>query len=208
MSGIVEHFLAGTQFHHLTAVKHRDPVGHIGHNAQVMGDEDDGVAEFLLQILDQLQDLRLNGHVQSSGRLVADQNFRLAGQGDGDNDTLAHTAGILEGVIVEPGLRIGNAHLLHQHQGALSRLQLRTVLVLEDNGGDLLADGDDGVQGGHGILEHGCDLAAADLRPVLGIPDLGQVDDAGAVEHILGLVQVFDPEDHLVEHGIAHLVAA
>ena len=43
-----------------------------------------------------LQNLSLDRNVQRSGRLVADKNLRLAGQCDCDNDTLSHTAGILE----------------------------------------------------------------------------------------------------------------
>ena len=80
MAGIVEHFLAGTQFHNLAAVQNGNTVSNIGNNTQVMGDKYDGVVEFLLQVLQQLQDLCLNGNVQRSGGFVTDQNLGLAGK--------------------------------------------------------------------------------------------------------------------------------
>ena len=156
-----------------------------------------------MQILDQLEDLGLDGHVQGGGGLVADQDLGLAGQGDGDHDALAHTAGILEGIVVKPGGGVGDAHLVHQVQRAVAGLHLGAVLVLEDHGGDLLPDGDDGVQGGHGVLEHGGNPAAPDLAPVLGVLHVGQVQNAGAVELLRRLVQVLHPEGHVVKDGVA-----
>ena len=98
-----------------------------------------GVAELLLQVLDELQDLGLNGHVQSGGGLVADQDLGLAGQGNGDHNSLPHTAGVLEGVIIKPVLGIGDTPLLHQLQGTHPGFRLGAVLVLQDDGGNLLS---------------------------------------------------------------------
>ena len=205
MLGIVEHFLGSTHFHHLTAVKHSHTVSHIGDNTQVVGDEHNGVTKFLLQILDQLQDLRLNSNVQRSSRLVTNQDLRLTGQGDSDNNTLTHTAGVLEGIIVKTVFRIGNTHLTHHNHSATTGFALGAVLVLQDHGSDLLTNGNDGVQGGHGILEYGSDLAAADLGPVLGILDLSQVYKACAVQIGIIAVQVFHTEYDLVKHLISLL---
>ena len=59
--GIVEDLLAGTDLNNLTAIQNGNTVSNVGNNTQVMSDENDGVVEFLLQILDQLQNLCLNG---------------------------------------------------------------------------------------------------------------------------------------------------
>ena len=65
-----------------------------------------------LQVFDKLQNLGLDGHVQRGGGLIADQDFRLAGQGNGDNNTLAHTAGILDNHIVGDSFAPRNPYCL------------------------------------------------------------------------------------------------
>ena len=207
VAGIVEDLLRRAQLHDLSGVQHRHTVGHIGHDAQVMGDEDDGVFELLLQVLDELEDLRLDGHVQGRGGLVADEDLWLAGQCDGDDDALAHTAGVLEGVVIEAGLGVGNSHLVHELHGPAAGLHLGAVLVLEDDGGDLLADGDDGVEAGHGVLEDGGDALTADLAPLLGVLHQGQVQHTVAMEAVGRLVQVLHPAGDVGEDRVALFVA-
>ena len=189
VTGLVENLLHGAHLHDLTAIEDGHTLGNVGNNAQVMGDIHGGEAQLVLQILDEPDDLSLNGHVQSGGGLVTDQDLGLAGQGDGDNDTLTHTAGVLEGVVIKPLLGVRDADLGHDVDGALPGLGIGALLVLLNDGHDLLADGDDRVQGGHGILEHGGDPAAADLLPVVGVLHLGAVDDGVAVNLVLFLVQ-------------------
>ncbi len=56
----------------------------------------------------QIEDLRLDGDVQRGGRLVGDQEFRLAGQCDGNGNPLAHAAGQLMRILVQAFCRQGN----------------------------------------------------------------------------------------------------
>ena len=58
-----------------------------------MRDEQHGEPEGLLQVLDQVQHLRLHRHVQRRDRLVRDDEFRLDGERAGDADALALAAG-------------------------------------------------------------------------------------------------------------------
>jgi hypothetical protein len=44
-------------------------------DAQVMGDEQIGQVELLLELTEQIQDLRLNGHVKRRHRLVGDDQL-------------------------------------------------------------------------------------------------------------------------------------
>ena len=74
-----------------------------------MRDQDDGRAEPLLQIDDELQDLGLDRHVERSRRLVGDQHLRIAGERHRDHDALAHAAGQLMRVFLDALLRLGNA---------------------------------------------------------------------------------------------------
>ena len=73
------------------------PVAGLGDDREVVGDEDEGQAELLAQLLQQLQDLRLDHHVQGRRRLVADDDGRVAGQGHRDHRPLAHPARQLVG---------------------------------------------------------------------------------------------------------------
>ena len=58
----------------------------------------DGRAHPALEVAHQLQDLRLDGDVERGGRLIGDQQLRIAGQRDGDHDPLAHAARKLVGI--------------------------------------------------------------------------------------------------------------
>ena len=84
---------------HPAAVHHDHPVGHLGDHAHVVGDEDDGGAGFLLQVADQLEDLRLHGDVERRGRLVGDEHLGAAGERHRDHHPLAHAAGQLVRVL-------------------------------------------------------------------------------------------------------------
>ena len=75
------------------------------------------ISKSLLQRLHQLEDLRLDGHIQRRGRLVGDQQAGVAGQGHGDHGALAHAAGQLVRVLADALLRGGDAHLLQHLDG-------------------------------------------------------------------------------------------
>ena len=63
----------------------------------------------VLQVLKQVQNLRLDGHVQRGSRLVGDDELGRAGQGHGDHDALAHTAGQLVGIHRVDAFLVGDA---------------------------------------------------------------------------------------------------
>jgi hypothetical protein len=58
-------------------VHHHHLVGHVFDHGQIVRDEDVGQAQLILQILQQIQHLRLHRHVQRRNGFVADQDFRL-----------------------------------------------------------------------------------------------------------------------------------
>ena len=64
-----------------------------------------------------MDDLRLHGHVQRRGRLVGDEQRRVHDQGHGDGGALAHAAGEMVWVLVDPLFRIGNADPAHHVDG-------------------------------------------------------------------------------------------
>ena len=101
-------------FHHLPTIHHHHTVGDARNHAQIMGDPNDRHAKFLLQILHQLNNLCLNGHIQRRGGLIGDQQVGLTGQGNGDHHPLAHPAGKLVGIVFHPFGGIRNADQFQQ----------------------------------------------------------------------------------------------
>ena len=116
------------------------------------------------EALDQVEDLRLDGHVERGGRLVGDQQLGVAGEGHGDHHALAHTAGELVRVVVDALLGGRDADQLQQLDGARSR-PARSVMFRCScsDFADLAADGQHRVERGHRVLEDHGDLVAADM---------------------------------------------
>ncbi len=73
-------------------IHHRDAMADMAHHGEIVGDEDVGEAEPLLQFLEQVHDLRLDRDVERRHRLVAEDQRRLQGQRAGDADALALSA--------------------------------------------------------------------------------------------------------------------
>ena len=73
-------------------VHDHDVVDHLGDDAEVVGDEHERRAGLLLELPDELEDLRLDRHVEGGRRLVGDEQLRLAGERHRDHDALAHAA--------------------------------------------------------------------------------------------------------------------
>src|SRR5258705_8932809 len=67
-------------------------VSHVLDNRQIVADEEQREAELPLQILQQVEDLRLDGDVERRDRLVADDQVRFCGKRPGDADALALAA--------------------------------------------------------------------------------------------------------------------
>ena len=118
-----------------------------------MRDEHDGRIDAVLQAAQQVEDLCLDRHVQRGGRLVGNDDLRIAGQRHGDHDALAHTAGQLVGVHRVDGLAVG----------ALLDVLLRLALALVqgDDLVDLGTDAEHRVQARHRLLEDHRDIVAA-----------------------------------------------
>ncbi|MGW7257134.1 hypothetical protein [Streptomyces sp. NPDC054834] len=74
---------------------HADAVRDVPYDGQVVGDEEVGRPQFLLQPLEQFQHPGLDRDVEGGDRLVQDEQFRLDGQGTGDADAPAPAAGEL-----------------------------------------------------------------------------------------------------------------
>ncbi len=144
--------------HDPAEVHHSDPVGDVAHDGQVVRDEDVGQPELVLQVLEQVDDLGLDRHVERRDRLVADDQLRAQRDGPGDTDALALAAGELVRIAVEVfRVQPDSGHqVLHLGLDTPGRLD---PLHLEGSRDDR-ADGVPGVQRGVGVLEDHLHLAA------------------------------------------------
>ena len=68
-------------------------MGQVLHNGQVVADEQQRQAELVLQVRQQVDDLRLDRDVERGDRLVADDQVRPGRERAGDADALALAAG-------------------------------------------------------------------------------------------------------------------
>ena len=176
--GVVEDLVGGAALAVRASVHDHDLVAHLGDDAQVVGDHDDGHAELLLELLHELEDLGLDGDVEGRGGLVGDQDVGLAGERHGDHDALAHAAGVLVRILLHALLGVVDAHEAQHLDGAVPRLPLVAVGVERDGLDELMPDGIGGVQRGHRILEDDRDLVAAHIAHDL----LARADELLAVE--------------------------
>ena len=103
--GIDEDLVDGPLLHDLAGVHDDHVVDHLGDHAEVVGDQHQRGARPLLDRLEQLQDLRLDRHVERGRRLVGDQQLRLARERHPDHHALAHAAGQLVRVLLRTPLR-------------------------------------------------------------------------------------------------------
>ena len=107
-------------------IHHDHAAAGLGHDAEIVRDQDHGGAGALLQLQHQVEDLRLDGHVERGGRLVGDQQRRIAGERGRDHHALAHAAGELVRIVVEPALGVGNLDQPQHLDGARARLRARS----------------------------------------------------------------------------------
>ncbi len=123
-------------------------------NAEVVRDEQDRHAAPSLQILEQLQDLRLHGDVERGGRFVGDKQVRLVGERHGDHHALPLPARKLVWIGAEPPGRVGNADFLEQLHDAVTDLGTPARSVQFEDLANLLLDGVERVERRHRLLEH------------------------------------------------------
>jgi len=206
----------GAALHHLAVVHDHDLLGHIGDDAEIVGDEQEGHAELLLQILDELEDLRLDRDVERGRGLVGDEEGGIAHERHRDHRALAQPARELERIGAQAPRWIGEPdeaqHLLDQRVGLL----LRHVAVEAERLGDLVADRVQRRERRHRLLEYDRDAAAADRAHRAAVaPELGDVGDRAAVVwaalHRIGEQDLAldlgdlgqDPHDRLRDDGLA-----
>jgi hypothetical protein len=155
-------------FHDFAGVHHCEPVAGIGHDAEVVRDQQHRHRQPLAQVHDEIEHLRLDGDIERGGGLVRDQQLGLAGERAGDHHALRHAAGELVRVVGEAAARVGYADQRQQLGGALSGCALGESSALLLFMGpycvhQLAPYGVHRRQRRHRLLEHHAGAAAAHL---------------------------------------------
>ena len=103
-------------FDDLAVAHHADRAGVVLGQPQIVGDEDDGHAHLLLQVVQQVEDLGLDGHVERRGGLVGNQQIGVVDQRHRNHDALQLSARELVRILPHAAFRLADAHALQQLQ--------------------------------------------------------------------------------------------
>ena len=124
-----QHLPGAARQHHLAGIQHHHPVTDPGNGAQIVADIDHGRAGLAVDVAQQLQNMRLRGHVQTGGGFVEQQHIGLAGQCHGDRHPLLLAARELMRVAGRNGFWLGQTHLAQQLGHAVGVLGRRQCTV-------------------------------------------------------------------------------
>ena len=166
MQWVAVEVLVGSNFHKRTQIHDADAIGNHLDDGKVVGDEQIRQVVLLLNIAKKVQNLSLNGHVESRNGLVGHDELRVNRKRAGDADTLTLAAGEL--------VRIALAVAGRKANDLEQLLRLLQALALAHLGMDKQRLADDvlhlhaGIKRSIWILEHHLHLGAQGANLLLG----------------------------------------
>ena len=145
--------LDGRLLDHLSSVHDDHPGAGLGDHCQIVGNQQHRQSQLLAKLLQQLEDLSLDGDIEGRGRLVGNQEIGFGSQRDSDHHPLSLSARELMGVVLETLARRRDGDQIQQPLGFQLGLPPRDTAMHPHGLGDLEADGKYRVQGRHRLLE-------------------------------------------------------
>ena len=192
--------VGGGELDKAAEVHHADTVGDMADDGEVVGDEHQREVEAILEVDEEVDDLRLDRHVERRDRLVGEDDGRLDGQRPGQADALALAAGELVRIAVGGvGGKPDEAEQLVYPSGdvvAVGRAAARPAGV-DERLGDQPAHAESRIETGVRVLED-----ELDASPVVHQIAPAQVGDVLAVEVDAPL------ERHEVDEGVGERALA
>ena len=134
-----ENVADGRRLHDPPGVHHLHAVAEPADHPQVVRDEHHRRAVVALKGLDEVEDLRLHGHVERGSGLVGDEEFGVGDQRHGDHHALTHSAAELVRVHAHPVLTVVNADFAQGGQRARHGVGLADPTVNQERLDDLVA---------------------------------------------------------------------
>ena len=162
---------------HLAEVHDGDAVADVLDDGQVVGDEHERQAVALLEVLEQVQHLGLDAHVEGRDRLVADDQRRVEHERAGDRDALALSTGELVWAAFGGPLRV-DADLLERPVDDRSALRFRPPLPDVEGFAHDVADAATRVERRDRVLEDHLHLRASGAHVLRA-----ERREIGALEH-------------------------
>src|SRR6266850_2708448 len=160
--GVVEQLPHRRLLDDLAGIHHGHPVTHLRDDAQVVRHEDQCHAGLPLDVLEEVEILRLDGDVEVRRGLVGDDDPRASGERDRPDDALAHAAAHLVGILAHSPLGRRDPDGAQEVVHALPQRAAPQLLVEEGGLRHLPEDGEERVQRRHGVLEDHGDPPAPD----------------------------------------------
>ena len=209
--GRLVELLSSPDLHDPPEVHHRDAVGNVSDDREVVRNEDVGEPEIVLKLCDEIHDLCLNRDVERRDRLVEHDHLRVERECPRDTDSLSLSTRELVGKAVSVlGTQAdGPKELLH----ATTALGATVELVDPKRLGDDLAHRHPRVQRRVRVLEDDLDvasdrthLAARKRCDVLAVEDdpagrrLEELDDGSAERRLAAAGFTDDPERLATAH--------
>ena len=106
-----------------------------------------------MQLFQQVQDLRLDCHIQGGGRLIGNQQCRPAGQSHRNHHPLLHPARQLMRIFADAAFRVRDSDRTKQLDHPLPHTVSVFRVMQPDRLSDLLTDRHHRVERGHRLLE-------------------------------------------------------
>ncbi len=204
MLRIKEHLVHTPLLYHFALLHHRHAVGKMLHHVKVVGNEQHCHTELCLQLIEQLQDLLLDGNIERRCWFISDQQLRSACQRHGDHHALALPAGKLMRIGIKTFLGLGDSDSGKQGNDARSRLISIQSLMQHQRFDKLLTHTVDRIECGHRLLKNHRDITSANSAHCVFVlsqqlPAIKQ--DAAAA--VLALRAVMQQQDRERRHRFA-----
>ncbi|SCJ76529.1 Uncharacterised protein [uncultured Blautia sp.] len=148
MHWIFENFLGSTRLKQMPQMENSDTVGNIFYHGKVMSDKQIRRTRFLLDILHQVDNLRLNRHIKSGNTLVCND------QRTGNTNTLSLSTGKLMRIILHTLLRLFDSNFFQKLNSTIPCLLLRSFEMPAHTLHNLFSNSHCRSKAGHRILEN------------------------------------------------------
>ena len=183
---VKEHIPGLAALDDLAGIEHRHMAGNAPYDPKVVADEHHRQPAAALQLLKQIQDLRLDCDIERRGGFVQDKQVGLGRKRTGQQGALPHTTG--QFVRIGPGddLRAQNTDFVEQLDGAPARVAAAHAQMVDQAFADLISNGERRIQDGKRILKHQPNPLAPQLATLLdrqGVEILA-IDQNAPTRHI------------------------
>ena len=179
MGRLCEHLRSRAELDQVPALHHRNTVGKLSNQRQVVRDQQHRHTEFLLQRIEQCNDLALNGDIKRRGGFVSNQEPRPAGKRHGNQNPLSLAARDFMRISSRAAFGIADLCSGEERLCLAQGLTAAQPLMTLEQFSDLIARGEQRVERAHRLLKNDRNVSPPDPAHI------GQVggQQVTAIEH-------------------------